>query len=144
MLSACGAVSDGAAAVADGVDDLVDQSVMSIEVGLCFDDEGAEDEVSSVPDRECDEPHDNEVFAIYDLPSGDYPGDQEVQSMAQEYCVGSAFTSYVGIEYADSDLDVFTLTPTAEGWEQGDQEVICALYALNRSKLDASMKGSNR
>lgn len=138
IASACGAVTDT-------VDGLVDQSVFSMDVGLCFDDEpDAGEEVSTVPDRDCDEPHDNEVFALFELEDGEFPGQDAVFDQAMELCTGSAFENYVGIAYLDSELDVFPLTPTASGWEDGDHEVVCALYALDQSKLDASMQGSQR
>ena len=137
-VAACGAVSDT-------VDDLVDQSVFSMDVGLCFDDEpDAGEEVSTVPDRDCDEPHDNEVFALFQLDDGDFPGQDALLDQAMELCAGSAFSDYVGVAYLDSELDVFPLTPTEAGWEDGDHEVVCALYALDQSKLEASMKGSQR
>ena len=64
-------------------------AVFAMRVGDCFDDpdelvsgETLElDEVLAVP---CAEPHDNEVFALFDLPDGEsapYPGDDFVYSL---------------------------------------------------------------
>jgi hypothetical protein len=54
-------------------------SVLSLDVGECFDDwegslTGATQEVTDVPIIDCDEPHDNEVYAISNMPSGPFPG----------------------------------------------------------------------
>jgi hypothetical protein len=133
VVSACGAV-----------DGLVDQSVFSMEPGLCWDDEGEADEISTVADIDCAEPHDNEVFALLELEDGEFPGQEEIYDQAFDLCSGSAFQDYVGIDYLDSSLEVFPLTPTASGWADGDNEVVCNLYALDESKLEGSMKDAQR
>jgi len=114
-----------------------------MDIGLCFDDESAE-EVSSVPEVDCAEPHDNEVFAKYDVADGSFPGDQALLDTAMETCTAEYFATYVGTAYADSDLEVFPITPTAASWDDGDREIVCALYALDLSKLTGSMEGSQR
>lgn len=136
LMSACG--------IAETVDGLVDQSVFSMDVGLCFDDEpDAGEEVSTVPDRDCEDPHDNEVFALFQLDDGPFPGTDEVNDRAMELCTGSAFEDYVGIPYQNSKLGVFPFTPTEAGWDDGDQEVVCALYHIDLEKLTGSMQGSS-
>lgn len=136
LVSACG--------VADTVDELVDQSVFSMEPGLCWDDEGDAEEISSVPDRDCADPHDNEVFAVVELPDGEFPGSDAVYQQAFDQCSGALFDEYVGIAYLDSNLEVFPLTPTSSGWDDGDHGVVCNLYALDGSKLEGSMQGAQR
>jgi hypothetical protein len=139
------AVVVGACGVVDAVDDMVDESVFDMQPGLCFDDEATEtDEVATVPDRDCDEPHDNEVFAVVDLGGGEYPGQDELFAQADEICSGAAFDDYVGIAYLDSELEVSSYVPTAEGWDDGDYEVVCYLFNLDLSKLDATMEGAQR
>lgn len=145
MLSALVLLASACGSVTGAVDDLVDQSVFALEVGLCFDDDAdAADEISSVPDRECQEPHDNEVYAVLELDDGDFPGQEALSTHARELCTGATFEDYVGIPYLDSELEVFPLTPTESGWEGGDHEVVCALFALDQSKLEGSMKDSRR
>jgi hypothetical protein len=127
------------------------QSVFSLPVGTCFDDEVAPDEatagdeISSVPKVDCSEPHDNEVFALIDYTETDvYPGSAAMNEIGTELCI-EQFDEYVGIGYLDSELDVFAITPSEAGWnEDSDREVICALYNLDLSKLTGSMEGAAR
>jgi hypothetical protein len=120
------------------------QSVFSMEVGLCFNDEAdAADEVSSVPDVPCEEPHDNEVFALIQYTGETFPGPDAMQAEAVDLCIGE-FEGYVGLPYEESELDVYPLVPTQASWDGGDREIVCALYALDLSQLTGSMKGSAR
>src|SRR5687768_2718381 len=45
--------------------------------------EGEATEIDAVP---CAEPHDGEVFATFDLPDGDFPGDDETSTLAETGC----------------------------------------------------------
>lgn len=113
-------------------------------VGQCFDDQD-EVEISSVPEVDCSEPHDNEVFALIGYTETDvYPGQTAMTDIGTNLCI-ERFEAYVGLSYAESDLDVFPITPTESSWnEQDDREIICALYALDLSKLTGSMRGAER
>ncbi len=103
------------AALTDGFDD--DVSVHRLEVGDCVDlagISGPSDEVDRLPRRDCDEPHDAEVFLIDDVAvdSDEYPGDTSLAAEIEEQCTGRAFEDYIGGTFADSSLDYFFLYPT--------------------------------
>lgn len=120
-------------------------NVFSLEPGTCFDDVDAfyDDEsegVSDVPTVDCAEPHDNEVFATYDLPDGDFPGQEAIATTAEEECI-ERFEDYVGIAYADSRFVSTHLIPTAQSWEGGDREVVCFLYDIDYAKIEGSAEG---
>ena len=123
--------------------------VFTLEVGTCFNDEGppgaAAEEISSVPEVDCSEPHDNEVFALIDYTeTASYPGAEQMTEIGTNLCI-EQFDAYVGIAYLDSELDVFSITPTEDGWNRlNDREIICALYNLDLSKLTGSMRGAAR
>jgi hypothetical protein len=118
-------------------------SVFSLEIGTCFDD-SAEGEISEVPEVDCSEPHDNEVFALIEYTETDvFPGSDAMQAAAKELCIGE-FEAYVGLDYPTSALEVFSITPTDGSWDDGDREIICALYNLDFSKLTESMEGAAR
>ena len=113
-----------------------DADVFSLQLGDCFNNVSSE-EVSEVPVVPCSEAHDNEVFHIFEVPDGDFPGDEALDEAAAEECV-PAFESFVGIAYMDSGLDYFPLTPTEAGWTvYGDREIVCSVY-----DPDASVTGS--
>jgi hypothetical protein len=119
-------------------------SVFELEVGLCFNDEADDsNELETLPAVDCDTPHDNEVFFIYDADDGSYPGRDLLFDLARDRCVAE-FEPYVGTDYYESNLDVFPIVPTGSGWSDGDREVICALYAADLSKLVESMERTRR
>jgi len=119
-----------------------DIDVFTLHVGDCFSD-SAQDEVSDVPVVPCTEAHDDEVFAEFDMPDGDFPGKDAFDSAASEQC-DPEFAAFVGTEYTDSDLEYFTITPTADGWDQlGDRVVQCAVYDPS-GRTTGSLKGTAR
>ena len=117
-------------------------NVFSLEVGQCFDDpEALDDEVSDVPIVECADVHDNEVYYLFDLPDGDYPGLTAVKESADEGCFAQ-FEPYVGRDYPTSALDYWALYPTSSSWDQDDREIVCVLLDVERGTLQGSMRGS--
>jgi hypothetical protein len=58
-----------------------------------------------------------------------------------ESCVDS-FLAYVGVDYAQLSLGVFTFTPTQESWDEGDRDFVCALYSIDFAKLSGSAAGN--
>jgi len=117
-------------------------SVFTLDEGDCFDDPGEVEDIVEVPVVPCDEPHDNEVFAAFDLGRDDYPGPAVLQEEAFEGCV-DRFDDHVGVEYAASQLLVGALQPSASGWEDGDREVVCFLYSPD-GMLTGTMEGAQR
>lgn len=98
------------------------------EVGDCVQMDSLPDQdVTDVPTVDCSAEHDGQVFTSFVLPDGKFPSEQEWQDVVGERCVGD-FRSFVGTAYADSALDIFYLSPTADSWESGDREVLCVAY----------------
>jgi len=144
LIGACG--NDGPARDDQGsIADSGDVSVFTLRVGDCFDDPAGEvtevDVLTAVP---CSAPHDNEVFFAFDLPEGDFPGQDAMVSASADACLGEVFTEYVGIGYVDSVLDVFPINPTEASWAVGDRKVYCALFNIDLSKLTGSARGTAR
>lgn len=111
-------------------------------VGDCFDDGStfADEEVGSVPGVPCSKPHDNEVYAVFDVAMSSFPGEQ-MGDLAQQACL-ERFEAFVGKDYDSSSLDVASLYPSRESWtRQNDREVICAVYDVAANKLTGSVKG---
>ena len=96
---------------------------LAFAVGDCFN-ETAEEFV----DISCDEPHQAEIYEVLDHPDAPaYPGGQLIADWAEPQCY-SRFESYTGVAYPDSALEFNYLFPTAQGWREGDREVICYLF----------------
>ncbi len=133
-------------AVRDGDSGTVTQGgdidVFTLHVGDCYDDtEG--DTVSEIPVVPCGDAHDNEVFYEFDLPDGDFPDDDAIDAAVSEQC-DPQFADFVGVEYPDSDLGYYPITPTEDGWnELGDRVVQCAVYDPS-GKTTGTLKGSKR
>lgn len=119
-----------------------DTDVFSIAIGDCFnDEEDASSEVNSLPTVPCDEPHDNEIFAEYTFPDGDYPGDDAVSETANTECIAQ-FEAFVGIPYEESALDVFPITPTEGSWnDQDDRLVSCGIWDSTK-QVTGSLEGA--
>lgn len=111
-------------------------------VGDCFDDGSvfASEQVDSVPGVPCSTPHDNEVYAVFDIAAATFPGDA-MADVAHDGCL-ERFEPFVGRDYESSSLDIATLYPTSESWHgQNDREVVCAVYDVDAKKLTGSVKG---
>jgi hypothetical protein len=139
------AVTDGdeEAPTGSGVE-AQDRSVADIAVGDCFDDDEAleEEEFDSLPVVPCEQAHDNEVYALVELPREPWPGDDAVFESSLDACE-SEFERYVGEAYDDSELEYFLAVPTEDAWALGDRTVRCSLYSYSE-RLSGSMRGSGR
>lgn len=84
-------------------------------------DESARDrDLTGVP---CAQPHDGEVFAVFDLPPGAYPGDDVVDQRAHQGCI-DRLPIYAPGAGAGDEFDVFYYVPTRRYWG-GDRGVVC-------------------
>ncbi|MET8147322.1 DUF4190 domain-containing protein [Actinoplanes sp. NPDC049668] len=61
----------------------------------------------------CTEPHAGEVYTVFTLPDGPYPGDAEVEAEVEKRCVRS-FEPYV--EAASEDMELRYLGPSRLSW----------------------------
>lgn len=111
-------------------------SVFALDVGTCFDDPEQTQGIQEVELVPCDEPHDNEVFATFDLDGEEYPGGPRVEDAALAGCT-EAFPEPVAERFRDTDLVIGVLTPSEDSWEDGDREVVCFL-----SSPDGMLTGS--
>ena len=120
-------------------------SVFDLGVGDCFNDQAdlTVSEVSTVATVDCAEPHDNEIYFEYSMTDAVFPGNDAAMDSALTRCLDE-FDAFVGLGYAVSDLDIFPITPTTLSWAEGDRIVYCAIYALDLSKLEGTVRGSRR
>ena len=134
---------DASGAIVDGGS----LDAFTIRLGDCFDntrslasDEAGE--VSSLPGVPCSEPHDNEVYAVFNVDYAEFPGDDAMSERAFDACM-TRFEGFVGNTYESSALDITALYPSSQSWSrQGDREVVCAVYDMNGGKLTGSSKAS--
>ena len=139
-LSACGTAERGDSGEIESAGDM---SAFTLQVGDCYDDAVmASEEVSAVPAIPCSEPHDNEVFALFDMEGDVFPGDEAALALADERCL-EYFAEYVGTTYQKSVLAITHLVPSAGSWDQiGDREIVCVAYHMELKKLTGSVRGT--
>ena len=107
-----------------------DVGVFALNVGDCVLN-STETEVQALQAVPCADEHDLEVFALFDMPEGDFPGDAAVDSAADAGCL-QRFDAYVGLAYADSVYAFTYLTPLESGWNEiDDREIVCMLARID-------------
>lgn len=116
--------------------------VFTLRVGDCFDDTSGT-EIADVPAVPCTQSHDNEVYHSFEMPAGEWPGDEGIDAAANEQC-GPAFDAFVGLAYDASTLDWFPITPLQGGWETlDDREILCAVWDP-AGKVEGTLAGVAR
>lgn len=134
LLLVAGAALTGCSTIKDVIDvagpvvDAVNDETTWIEPGDCFNDTGDEEVVSDIPTVDCAVPHDYEVYAEFDIDRADWPGDDDVFTLADQGCYGP-FTAYVGLTLEESTLDYTYYVPTQDGWENYDDHAVsCIIF----------------
>ena len=114
-------------------------NVFELEVGQCFD--NLTDElVSDVPLKDCAEPHDNEVFAVYNVTEAVLPS-SETMTLG---CFDQ-FEEAIGEPFATSIYDLAAITPSSDSWDNGDREVVCYGFVFEGpEKMTGSILGSGK
>ena len=123
-------------------------NVFSLKVGDCYN--GAmlsteeSIEVADVDLVSCDDPHKNEVYAVFELPDSTWKSDDYVFKQAEIGCM-ARFKTFVGIEYELSTLWADIIYPLEKGWkEMDDRRVTCSINQESGMKVSGSAKGSRR
>ena len=99
-------------------------SIFDLKVGDCFNglEEGRVTSVKAVP---CGEPHDAEVFAVFNLTgSSSYPGEDALFDKAQDGC-NDRLEGYSAKAVDDSSIDLYVFYPDSRSWSRGDREATC-------------------
>lgn len=115
--------------------------IFSLKVGDCMMDaaSGLLEDVDVVP---CEEPHDSEVFHEITMEDGDF-SEADIDAASQE-CIGDAYTTFVGIGFQDSSLEVYPITPTQDTWDQLNDRVVQCVIADPAGQTTGSLAGAAR
>ncbi|GAA1790958.1 septum formation family protein [Agromyces lapidis] len=119
-----------------------DADIFAIRVGDCLNEATAET-VSEVPVVPCDTAHDEEVFYDFTLTGTEYPGDDAVQTQADEGCYAQ-FGEFVGLAYEESTLEFYAYRPTEEGWTQLDDRVVSCMIYDPAGQTTGTLEGAAR
>ena len=109
--------------------------VLRLEPGDCFFFDG--DDIESVAAVPCADQHEAEVFSIFDLGDGDWPGANAVEQVAINSCL-ARFRPATGIDFDPTQLGVTGLAPSESSWSD-DRTVICVLTAQNSGLLSGRL-----
>ncbi len=114
-----------------------------MQVGDCFNDpeDLTAELIASVEGVPCHQPHDNEVFAEFDVTYSTFPGQDEVYTDAWWRCYDH-FERWVGNDWESSSLEISALTPSDASWAEGDREITCFVYDATLQKLTGTTRGS--
>jgi Septum formation len=125
-----------------------DLGVFAFTIGDCFNNPeevaatGDTEGVSAVEGVPCEEPHDAQVYHLFDVPEADeFPGEEALETAGEEGCLAE-FQAFVGVPYEESILFSRSLTPSADTWGDGDREIVCLLVEQNGEKLTEDHQGS--
>jgi len=114
-------------------------SAAKLAVGHCVDDLRESDDLEGLPVLPCEQPHAGEVFAIFELPAGPFPGDEALGRQAQQECL-KQFENYAPSSLADDKVELFYLHPSQLSWTSGDRGVTCVATDPT-AKRTGSLKG---
>jgi hypothetical protein len=127
-----------------------DIPILSLRVGDCANDpnlvslgpeETAETyELEAVP---CRLPHDLEAFHDYELPDGDYPGEDAIFREAEQRCVQAA-RKFLGGPKGARRLGITSYVPRETSWRlYDDRKVLCVITERGR-KTVGTLEGTGR
>lgn len=114
--------------------------VGSIRTGDCLTEEPSASVQLTVELTPCSALHREEAFATFGLGDGEFPGQAEVDRLAEAGCV-SRFEDYVGVPPDETELVIVYLRPFEDSWE-ADPGVTC-LVSEGKSTT-GSLKGAKR
>ena len=119
-----------------------------LRVGDCIELPTHAGEVSEVQHRPCTDPHDAEIFHVFDIASiaaggpRAFPSDDQFTDILTPQCT-PAFDRYTGLDFDTAlDFDWGAFTPGVAGWNDGDREVTCYILRVDGAKLSASMRSA--
>lgn len=138
-LAGCGSAASTVGSMVSGNDD-----PFAIEVGDCVNEallSGGGDETDSIPVVPCDEPHDSEVYAAFDVDYAEFPGVDQLQADGEERCLAE-FEPFIGVPYDQSAIYFSSYYPTEGSWnELDDREILCIAF-LDGEQATGSLAGA--
>lgn len=141
LAGACG-TDEPARDDSGSINETDDVNPNSLQPGDCFNDpDDSASEVTSLQAVPCEEPHDNEVFHVFDLDQDEFPGQDEVKQLGLEACQAE-LEGYVGASAEEAGLAIVPVTPTEGSWDSDDRTVLCAAYNADGTQLTGSIEGS--
>ncbi len=86
-----------------------------------------EGEVSALDAVVCEAPHDGEVFAIFPIGDGKWPGESTLREQVESGC-HQRLAAYSTSAANNAAFEIFVLHPTQRSWQRGDRTVTCLVH----------------
>jgi len=115
-------------------------SATSLQVGDCVNGLKNTTNLLSLPGVPCTQPHEGEVFAVFDLPAGAYPGAAAVDQEVSREC-NDRLGAYSPSAETNPDVGLFSVYPLEQNWRRGDRQVVCLATASSGGTTTGSIKG---
>ncbi len=94
-----------------------------VKAGDCLTELPASGLVLTVDTAPCGEPHEGEIFAVMNMPDGDFPGQSAIEEY-QNKCAPE-LAKYSPEAASDPEVGLFVLYPSEDSWGEGDRTVTC-------------------
>lgn len=117
-----------------------DVAATSLQVGDCVNNLRDSTNLLSLPAVPCAQPHEGEVFAVFDLPAGPFPGADAVKKTVTSEC-SSRFAPYAP-HSTDPDPGLFSVYPQQQNWDDNDRQVVCIATPGSGGTSTGSIRGS--
>jgi hypothetical protein len=113
-----------------------------LKVGECLRVSDADNLPNQIPLVPCTQAHQLEVFGVFDLPEGAWPGDDSVEAAADQRC-SPLFTSYVGVSADDPKYTWSYYLPSKEDWSDDFRRVVCTDETFPGSSTSIKRAGAS-
>lgn len=107
------------------------EAITDVKVGECLANTPQGKNILSVDTIGCDQPHTAEVYAVFTVPEGPYPG----RSIIDEYAnkCSDALSNYSQRAQQDLNVQIKVVYPTSETWDRShDRDVACIAYTPDK------------
>lgn len=111
-------------------------------VGACLNSPSGSIPLSRAPRVDCSQPHDYEIYKVWDFPADGYPGDEVVTPVIDDTC-RTSFETFVGISHLSSTLAYSYEAPSGGASQDGNHRAYCFISGP-AGQVSGSLAGSKR
>jgi hypothetical protein len=86
----------------------------------------------------CQQPHEDEAYYRYTLPTGPFPGDQRVQDTTMPTCNAQLSNYVLSDTMSSGEFFDWPITPDQSEWAAGDRVAICVLTRMDMKQITGS------
>ncbi|MFJ1704003.1 DUF4190 domain-containing protein [Kitasatospora sp. NPDC088346] len=115
-------------------------SVDDLRVGDCYARPKDLDRATRLTLVGCASAHYGEVYAVGNLPKGDYPGEEKVTAAAEKLCSTNQEKYTMDDRAVPDQTDLFYYYPQKTGWEWADDRQVTCVYSFEHGDRTGSLR----